>query len=125
MLFQMRRADGTLDPHSSGTLVPPSGIATPLAAGAFTLQPTAFWVSPATRARYPVAWSISIPARRISLDVRGVLPDQELRSDRSTGVTYWEGATDVAGSSNGQPIRGRGYLEMTGYTGTPMSEKFK
>jgi predicted secreted hydrolase len=125
MLFQMRRADGAPDGHSSGTLVLPSGAVVPLGAGAFTLEPKEHWTSPATGARYPVAWSIAVPGQRLSLAVRGVLPDQELRSDRSTGVTYWEGAIDVSGSRDGRPTRGRGYLEMTGYAGGPMSERFK
>ena len=50
---------------------------------------------------------------------------QELRTERSTGVTYWEGAIDVRGTRDGREVRGRGYLEMTGYSGAPMSEKFR
>jgi predicted secreted hydrolase len=125
MLFRMRRADGRTDTHSSGTLVFPSGVAMPLSAGAFSLVPTVSWTSPATRARYPVAWSIAVPGQGLSLEVRATLPNQELRTERSTGVTYWEGATEVSGSSGGRALRGRGYLEMTGYTGAPLSEKFR
>ena len=36
-------------------------------------------------------------------------------------MTYWEGAIDVSGRSAGQPITGRGYLEMTGYSGVAMT----
>jgi predicted secreted hydrolase len=57
--------------------------------------------------------------------VRAAVDAQELRTERSTGVTYWEGAVEVRGTRNGGPARGRGYLEMTGYTGRPMSEKFR
>ena len=46
---------------------------------------------------------------------------QELRTDRSTGVTYWEGAIDVRGRRAGAEVAGRGYLEMTGYAGPPLS----
>ncbi|MFN9704959.1 MAG: lipocalin family protein [Planctomycetota bacterium] len=31
-------------------------------------------------------------------------------------VRYWEGAVGVDGTFAGKPARGRGYLEMTGYT---------
>jgi predicted secreted hydrolase len=37
-------------------------------------------------------------------------------------VTYWEGAVIATGTSGGEPVGGRGYLEMTGYAGRPMSE---
>jgi predicted secreted hydrolase len=40
-------------------------------------------------------------------------------------VNYWEGAVEVGGTREGRPIRGRGYLEMTGYSGRPISEKFR
>ncbi|NBC18620.1 MAG: carotenoid 1,2-hydratase, partial [Bacteroidetes bacterium] len=32
-------------------------------------------------------------------------------------VRYWEGAVRVDGTANGQPIRGSGYVELTGYAG--------
>jgi predicted secreted hydrolase len=54
--------------------------------------------------------------------VSAALPQQELRTERSTGVTYWEGSVVAEGSFGGRAIGGRGYLEMTGYTGAPMSE---
>ena len=50
-----------------------------------------------------------------------MLEDQELRTTESAGVTYWEGAVDVTGTVAGQSVAGRGYLEMTGYAGGPMS----
>jgi predicted secreted hydrolase len=38
-----------------------------------------------------------------------------MRTLDSTGVTYWEGSVAVAGSKNGQSIKGEGYVELTGY----------
>ena len=35
--------------------------------------------------------------------------------DRSTQVTYWEGAIESMGTSGGKPITGLGYMELTGY----------
>jgi len=63
-----------------------------------------------------------VPGQRLVLDVRTPLPAQELRTERSTRVTYWEGAIEVTGTRAGSPVRGRGYLEMTGYTGQPLSD---
>jgi hypothetical protein len=36
---------------------------------------------------------------------------------KSTGVTYWEGACRVEGTRAGRAIRGRAYVELTGYAG--------
>ena len=46
---------------------------------------------------------------------------QELMGPRS-GVSYWEGAIEVEGTRAGQPVKGRGYLEMTGYAGRALGE---
>jgi predicted secreted hydrolase len=120
MVFQIRRDDGSRDPRSSGTLVAASGEATPVRAGEFALEPGASWRSPSSGASYPVVWRVTIPNHGLDLEVRGALDDQELRTERSTGVTYWEGAVDVTGARDGRPVSGRGYLEMTGYSGVSM-----
>jgi predicted secreted hydrolase len=54
----------------------------------------------------------------VDLEVTTPLPDQELRTAASTGISYWEGAIDVAGVTRGRRVTGRGYLEMTGYAGS-------
>jgi predicted secreted hydrolase len=46
-----------------------------------------------------------------------ILRDQELTTERSTGVTYWEGACRVRGTARGRPVSGRAYAELTGYAG--------
>jgi predicted secreted hydrolase len=120
MLFQLRRADGSRDEHSSGTLVEASGAVAPVSRSDFRLEPGASWRSPASGASYPIAWRIAIPKEELALTVRAATPNQELRTDQSTGVTYWEGAVEVTGTRAGRAVRGRGYLEMTGYAGGAM-----
>ena len=110
MLFQLRHTDGSIDPYSAGTYVDAGGRATHLKRSDFQLQPVEFWTSPATHARYPIRWRISIPALQVTLECGAALPDQELVSDEATAPTYWEGAVTYSGSSAGV-----GYLEMTGY----------
>ena len=63
-----------------------------------------------------------LPGEDLVLEVRAAFPAQELRTEESTAVTYWEGAIDVRGTRRGRPVTGRGYLEMTGYTGQEMSD---
>jgi len=45
--------------------------------------------------------------------------DQELVTERSTRVTYWEGPVTVEGEGPAGELSGSGYYEMTGYAGAP------
>lgn len=120
MIFQLRREDGSLDPRSSGTWVEASGEATSISAGTFSLVPGERWRSDVSGAEYPTRWMIEVPERKLSLSVRAAIDGQELVTDRSTGVTYWEGAVVVEGTRGENRVAGRGYLEMTGYSGQAM-----
>ncbi len=51
----------------------------------------------------------------LTLYLEPVLTEQELVTDNSTRVTYWEGSVTVSGSMQGQAIDGVGYVELTGY----------
>jgi len=121
MLYQLRRIDGRRDAHSAGTLVLNDGTIHSLGASDYELTAGRRWTSNTSGANYPVEWRIRIPSHSISLAVTAAVDDQELVTDRSTGVTYWEGAIEVTGTRDGVPTRGKGYLEMTGYSGPPLS----
>lgn len=125
MLFQLRRSDGSLDRHSSGTWIGGNGKSTSLGAGEFSLKPGATWYSKVSGAKYPVSWDLEVPKQDLRLLLSTRVENQELRTERSTGVTYWEGAVEVQGTRAGQPVKGRGYLEMTGYAGSAISERFR
>jgi predicted secreted hydrolase len=120
MLFQLRRRDGSRDPHSSGTWVPHSGAPRPITVGGFDLDPRRTWRSPATGASYPVAWGLRIPSEQLTLELRAAVDGQELDVRPSIGIAYWEGAIVASGLRNGKPVSGRGYLELTGYAGPGM-----
>ena len=62
-------------------------------------------------------WRVTIPAEQIELEINPALQNQELITNRSTRVTYWEGAVDVGGTARGKTVSGAGYVEMTGYAG--------
>lgn len=81
----------------------------------FTVEATGQWTSPRSGATYPSGWRIRVPDRRLDLAVTPLLADQELDTRPTTGVIYWEGAVHVAGQRDGQPVTGRGYVELTGY----------
>ncbi len=114
MLYQLRRSDGTRDPRSSGTLVDVRGRATTLSARDFSLKPAGATFRGPSGATYPLAWDITVPGASLALRATTPLPDQELVTE-GAGIAYWEGLVDVAGTAAGQPVSGRGYLEMTGY----------
>jgi predicted secreted hydrolase len=111
MLFEIRRADGSREPVSSGTLVAKDGGARPLRASEFEVLVLERWTSPHTGAVYPARFRIRLPAEDLQLEVRPLVADQELR----TAFVYWEGAVAVSGTSRGRPVGGRGYVELTGY----------
>ncbi len=115
MLYRLRRADGSADPVSSGTLIDREGRGQPLSIGDFTLAPTSYWTSPTSKARYPQRWRLTIPSQQLSLELAPLMAEQELSTTGSTQVTYWEGAIKATGTAQGKPIHGQGYMELTGY----------
>jgi len=102
MLFELRRKDGSIDPHSSGTFINAKGEARHLRKEDFTLQPVSY------RQKYPVQWHIRVQSLQIDLNSKAILQNQELKGPQG----YWEGAVDYSGTHTGV-----GYLEMTGYNG--------
>lgn len=75
------------------------------------------WRSPITGANYPSGWQLQVsdPRLSINLTLQPELKNQELVVYQSTGNSYWEGAVSIQGQSNGQPIQGESYVELTGY----------
>jgi len=115
MMFLLRKEDGTYHPASSGTIVNDRGDTQHLAHNQFNIQIHQHWQSPTTRARYPSRWRIRIPAADLILDVRSSLHNQEMQTQATTGVTYWEGSVRGTGTKQDQRIHAKGYVEMTGY----------
>jgi predicted secreted hydrolase len=115
MIYVLRHQDGSPDPFSSGTLVDPEGKSRHLLLADFAIQPLASWKSPRSGIVYPAAWKISLPQDGYNLELHPTIPNQELVTSQSTQITYWEGSVRISGTRNGQPVHGRGYVELTGY----------
>lgn len=109
-----------LDPNSSGTLVYANGTTEHLSLGDFKIKALKRWVSPNTKAVYPMGWNIQIPKKNIHLTITPTFKNQELVTQQSTQVAYWEGSSQVKGTVNNKPVVGLAYVEMTGY-----AEKFR
>jgi predicted secreted hydrolase len=114
MLYRMRLENGQVDPSSSGTWIAADGTVTHLRSSDFQMTPAAFWKSKANGSPYPVGWRITLPGEQAEFTVRPAAENQELTLGP---ITYWEGAVDATGTRQGKVIKGRGYLELTGYAG--------
>lgn len=111
MYYQVRLNDGSIEPLSSGTLLAADGTSTRVARDEITIDVLDHWTSTRSGGKYPSRWHLRIPKAGLDLNIEPYLADQEL----TFNVTYWEGAVRVSSTSNGQPIAGNGYVEMTGY----------
>ncbi len=115
MLYRMRGRGGGATAFSSGTFVPAAGEPRAIAWRDVALRETAFWKSPRSGGRYPAGWTLAVAPLGLDVTVEPLFPDQELVTEESTGVTYWEGACRVKGTRLGHPVAGRAYAELTGY----------
>lgn len=117
MLYAMRKKDGSLEPTSSGTIVDADGSWRHLPLEAFQIKASGTWRSPYSQGVYPSGWQISVPSEKIELRLTPAVQDQELGARSLIGVIYWEGSVAIEGTDRGQPIKGNGYVELTGYAG--------
>ena len=113
MAYRLRRRDGSQDPWSSATLLDAQGHILQRTR-AFAMRPQGQWRSAASGAAYPLPLRLEAFGEAWSLVPE--LADQELRTARSNGITYWEGACRVLDPS-GRSV-GRAYVELTGYAGS-------
>ncbi|WP_204806543.1 lipocalin-like domain-containing protein [Mycobacterium riyadhense] len=112
MMFQIRESNGRVKPTSSGSFIASDGTVTHLALPDWRLTTKDRWTSQQSGAKYPVRWEIEINRIGLTLSGSALMPNQE--SPLST--TYWEGAVAFDGHYRNTPIKGRGYVEMTGYS---------
>jgi predicted secreted hydrolase len=115
MLYRLRDAAGNETPYSSGTYVNRQGKATFFDAAQFSLKPGETWQSRESGAVYPIDWTIAVPSLNLELSEHADLKNQELFTKGNISPIYWEGAVSYQGHLHGEPAKGVGYLEMTGY----------
>ncbi len=111
MLYRLRTRAGESSPFSSGSLIDTDGSTRLLGRDDFVIEAQEYWTSESTGSRYPVGWNVELPAQNLRLEVRPLIPNQEM----NLTIRYWEGAVAAQGTSAGESLTGRGYLELTGY----------
>ena len=115
MLFQLRRADGSVDGFSSGTLIAADGSTRHAWPRRLQHRVHRSLAQPAhRRGEYPAGWMLTVPSADLRLNITPWLADQEMEVSQK----YWEGAVKAEGTRNGQPVAGNGYVELTGYAGS-------
>ena len=114
MLFQLRERNGQTSASSSGTFVAADGNTQAVPKSDFEIRVLDEWRSPHTQGVYPAAWEVRLKEGTCVLDIRPWMADQEIHFP---AVTYWEGAVHFQGTCDGNPVRGNGYVELTGYAG--------
>lgn len=118
MYYQIRDAEGSPDPFSAGTLVNADGTHVRLVRNDVVLSVLDYWENELGH-RYPSGWRLDVPRENLSLIVTPAFRAQEL----ATVVRYWEGAVTVRDARNpGDALVGRGYVELTGYSGPAVSD---
>jgi predicted secreted hydrolase len=119
MLYRMRDRQGGTS-YLFGGIVERRGRVHTFTREDVTMNALRYWTSPKTGARYPLSWDIAIrPSGEapLRLKVSAALSDQELTTERSTRVAYWEGCVVGKEEEADPDQRVEGYMELTGYAG--------
>ncbi len=114
MLYQMRTRAGGIDPNSSGSFITKDGTVQHLTREDYQLTPLKTWKSGETGGTYPIAWQLAVPSLSLTARIETPVREQELVLQP---IAYWEGVIDISGKRGAEPVRGHGYMEMTGYAG--------
>ena len=115
MVYFIRKEDGSFHPVSSGTFITASGEIQHLTRKDLDMEILDYWKSPVSGGNYPARWRLRVLPLEMNLILTPRMPDQEMRTPQSTGVTYWEGSITVKGTRGERPVRGLGFAELTGY----------
>jgi len=110
MYYQIRNRDGSAGDFRSGTLVEKDGTYRTFNKNNIKLAILDHWTNP-TGNLYPSRWRLKLLNEDIELEIIPNFANQEL----PLSIRYWEGSVSLAGKSNGQSIKGMGFVELTGY----------
>jgi predicted secreted hydrolase len=110
MFYRLRLADGTQDKDSVVYVLDKEGRIIKSSKN-FKITALTSWKSPKTKVLYPSKIELNIDKE--SYIFEPTLTNQELVSQRSGGISYWEGSCSVRNREGA--LIGKAYLELTGY----------
>jgi predicted secreted hydrolase len=110
MYYQMRKNDGTPDLFSKGIIVNKDGTSKLIKKDDVYLKVTDYWESP-SGVKYPSGWELDITDEKIRLEIIPAVKNQLM----DVSISYWEGAVIIEGMKDQEKLKGRGYVELTGY----------
>jgi predicted secreted hydrolase len=111
MLFQIRRADGSIQPESGGSFISADSSVERVSSADFSIEVLDSWTSPKTGISYPAGWRIQVRSQGLDITGYPLMADQEL----VMSTVYWEGAVRFEGVLDGESVTADGYFELTGY----------
>jgi predicted secreted hydrolase len=116
MVYQLRKKDGGKSTFSKGSFISKEGKLSSLKHDDYSIRSLSKWKSPKTQITYPSAWEIDIPKLNYKLKVVPTVKEQELTTEQSTNITYWEGRCLVEKTTSDSVVTsGVAYVELTGY----------
>lgn len=115
MLYQLRTKDKKKDRFSKGSYIREDGTIIPLKHHDYSIEAIGAWKSPKTGIVYPSGWTIEVKKTGYRFELTPTVAAQELLTEKSTGVNYWEGRCLVKGEREGRMVQGSAYAELTGY----------
>lgn len=110
MYYQLREKDGS-SKQSQGSWVNPQSKKKTIERDDILIKVLDRWTSKYSKAKYPVAWQLKIPSENLDITIKAAMNNQE----HEFQFSYWEGAVTISGTHNFKAIKGKGYVELTGY----------
>jgi len=80
----------------------------------FTPDPASVWTDSASKISYPLGWTVSFPDQKLSLHIQTPVQSQTIPT-LSAGGGIWEGHVEASGVEQGNPVTGKGFMELVGY----------
>ena len=117
MVTELRGIDGEIA-DIYGTYMSPDGEVKALHRDidGISFEKTSVWTSPVTNATYPSGWVLNIKSLDMNLALDPVANNQEVTAGLPVVSSYWEGKVRVTGNQITRPIKGDGYVELSGFT---------
>lgn len=113
MIYVIRNDRDKLIDIAGGTFVLPDGKTIWLKQKDLNIKNLSYWYSKKTDSNYPASWDITVDPLKLKLNIVPMMAEQEVALKP---IPYWEGTVQVTGTYDNLPVKGKGYVELTGYS---------